>query len=220
MHPAPALGPALFALALAAPTAPAAAPPGPPCPIGTQVLGAIGRATVVAFTGPVFGDRVCALAVNLAFDGYRAALAAGPGQAMIDAAVAPGTGAALTIAGDGTLRLAPGQVPDANPDALDVGPFVIAPGGAFAAPAGQTDAAPRVVLAYAGPRVLLLATSAVTLIDLARILQDQPDLFGIGAPERAVVLASGAGATLAIHAPAVTLGTPPATAQVVEMAPR
>jgi len=218
MQPAPALAPALLALALSSP-APAAAFD-PPCPVGTQVLGAIGRATVVAFTGPVFGERVCALAANLAFDGYRAGLAAGPGQAMIDAAVVPGTGAALTVAPDGALRLAPGQVPDANPDTLEVGPFVIAPGGAFATPAGQTDETPRVVLAYAGPRVLVLATTAVTLVDLTRILQDQPDLFGIGAPERAVVLASGAAATLAIHASTVTLGTPPATAQVVEIAPR
>jgi hypothetical protein len=212
---------ALAALALTA-QAPAPATPAatPACATGTRVLGPIGRVSVVSFTGAVFDEHVCATAVNLAIDGYRASFAAAPGHGPIDAAVAPGMGGALTIAADGTALLAAGRVIDANPDALDVGPFVIAPGGTFAAPVGQTEELPRVVLAYAGRRVLLLATTPITLLDLTRVLEDQPDLFGIGTPERAVVLASGTGATLRVGTATVTAGTAPATGQVLEIAPR
>jgi hypothetical protein len=191
----------------------------PPCTPQTAALGPMGRAAVVAFTGPQFGDRVCAVVVNLAVDGYRATLAGDAGDAPIAVALTPGTGAALTLAPDGGVRIAPGA-PSIGEAALAVGPFVVAPGGEFTSPPNATDEAPRVVLAYAGQRVVLLATSPVTLTDLSRIVREQPDLFGIDAPERAVVLASGADATLVVHAANVTLGTAPTGAQVLRIAPR
>ena len=191
----------------------------PACMPQTAPLGPMGRAAVIAFTGQMFGNRICALVVNLAVDGYRAALAEGAGDAPIAAAVTTGSGAALTLAPDGSLRVVPGA-PAAGDAALAVGPFVVAPGGQFTATPGALDEAPRVVLAYAGQRVVLLATSPATLIDLTRVLREQPDLFGIDAPERAVVLASGATATLVVHTPDATLGTPPTSAQVLRIAPR
>jgi hypothetical protein len=213
-----------FALVLTAQAPPPASAPTstggtPACTPRTAPLGPIGRAAVVAFTGPQFGDRVCALVVNLAVDGYRAALAGDAGDAPIAVALTPGSGASLTLSPDGSVRVASGA-PAAGDVALAVGPFVVAPGGEFTAAPGADDEAPRVVLAYAGQRIVLLATSPVTLIDLTRALRDQPDLFGIDAPERAVVLASGAGATLVVHTSDVTLGTPPTTAHVLRIAPR
>ncbi|HTW86118.1 MAG TPA: hypothetical protein VMD91_18750 [Candidatus Sulfotelmatobacter sp.] len=201
----------------AASAAPSAAPVAD-CTPRTEPLGAIGRASVVTFTGAVYGDHVCALVLNLADDGYRASFAAASGTAPIEVALTPGAGGSLGIDAGGALRAVPGA-PSAS-DAVGVGPFIIAPGGTFAAPAGANDEQPLVVLAYAGQRIVLLATSAVTPVDLADALQRQPDLFGIVAPERAIVLAHGPGSTISVRLHATILGTPPPTAQLIAIAPR
>jgi hypothetical protein len=158
------------------------------------LVGGIGRASVVAFTGAVFGARVCATVVNLAFDLFTARIADAPAP---DALVT----AALTGGGEVTLPLEGATVSGA-------GPFVIAPGGVFPALGGDTSEAPRVILAYAGPRVLLIGTTPVALVDMARILRDQPALFGADAVERAVVLASGPGAALSVRGDDGMLGAP------------
>ena len=106
-----------------APEAPAAAA----CAPRHTIVGGIGRAGVVAFTGPVFGARVCATVVNLAFDLFTARIAAAPSP---DALVT----AALTGGGDVTLPLEGATVSGA-------GPFVIAPGGVIPALGGDTSEA-------------------------------------------------------------------------------
>ena len=184
----------------AAQTAPAPVAPPSASPIGPAAceprqvaLGGIGRAMVVAFTGPVFGARVCATVANLAFDGFTARIADAPAS---DAVVT----AALTGGGDVTLPLDGASVTGA-------GPYVVAPGGAFPSFGGDTAEAPRVVVAYAGQRVLVIATTAVALVDLARALRDHPGLFDADAIERAVVIASGPAAAISIRAPDGTLGS-------------
>lgn len=165
-----------------------------PCEPRQAALGGIGRAMVVAFTGPVLGARVCATVVNLAFDGFTARIADAPSS---DAVVT----AALTGGGDVSLALQGATVTGA-------GPYVVAPGGVLPSFGGDTSEAPRVVLAYAGQRVLVIATTAVSLVDLARSLRDHPGLFDADAVERAVVIASGPSAALSVRTADGTLGAP------------
>jgi hypothetical protein len=161
------------------------------------IVGGIGRAEVVAFISPVFGARVCATVVNLANDLFTARIADAPSpEALVTAA--------LTGGGDVTLPLEGATVAGA-------GPYVVAPGGVFPALGGDTSELPRVILAYSGQRVLVIGTTAVALVDLARILRLQPALFGADAIERAVVLASGPGAALSVRADDGILGAPNVT---------
>ena len=155
-------------------------------------LGGIGRVTVFAFTGPVFGGRVCATVANLGSDQFTARVADAQSD---DALVA----AALTGGGDITAPLGDASVTGA-------GPYVIAPGGVIPAFGADTAEQPRVVLAYAGQRTFLIATSPIALVDLAKELRTQPGAFGADAFERAVLLASGPNATLSLRTADGTMG--------------
>ena len=126
----------------------------PECAPQQAGLAGIGRADVVAFTGAVDGEHVCALVANLSAGAVQARIVDGtPGDALVAASLTAGTGATLVV----------------------------------------------------------IRTTPVTVIDLARALRDQPDLFGIDAPERAVVLASGPAAELRLRTDAGTMGADPAT---------
>jgi hypothetical protein len=191
----------LLALSGAVPaTAQSAAAPAPACPAREANLGGIGRASVVAFTGPVFGAPVCATVANLAIDGFSARVAdAPPSGALVTAALGSGGGNVTIPVGDLSLT--------------GVGPYVVAPGGVIEGFGGDTSEAPRVVLAYAGQRVLVIGTSPVALLDLARVLRTQPALFGTDAVERAVLLASGPSAAISLNTSdgvfgAAAVGTP------------
>jgi hypothetical protein len=212
---------AVGAPALAQSPAPSAAPSTATqvCQPHTALLGGIGRASVVAFTGKIFGDHVCATVANLASDSFQASLGPAPvAGALVSAGVAGGTGASLSVGPNGSLAVAPGA---GAAGSIAVGPVLIAPGGTLAVEGGDGTALPRLVLAYAGQRVLVIGTSPVTLVDLARILRDQPDLFGADAVERAVVLASGPVATLSLQTDSGVLGTPPAAqSQVLSLIKR
>ena len=195
---------------LAAATAPARAQstpaPAAPCvPRDGTLAGGIGRATVVTFTGAVYGERVCALVANLPVDGYAAAIEPAADDAVVTVPVAAGAGAQLAVRPTGLFLGAAGTVADAG--ALAVGPFVIAPGGAFGTFNGDASEVPRVVLAYAGQRMLLIRTSAIALLDLAHALREQSSLFGSDAAERAVVLATGDAAAMRVRTVDGILGT-------------
>lgn len=193
---------ALTAALLLALAAPAAAER---CDVRQASLGSAGRAGIVAFTTAVHGTPVCALYANLALDGVSARAGDAPG-ALIAAAVTPGTGAMLTIGGDAPgLAIAAAGTP-APTGAFAVGPFAIAPGGVFPPSGGDSAEVPRVVIGYAGARLVVLRTSPIALIDLTRILREQPDLFGADAFERAAIVASGSAATMQVRTPSGTLG--------------
>jgi hypothetical protein len=163
----------------------------------STLAGGVGRAMVVAFTGPVFGARVCATVANIAFDGFTARIAdASSSDAVVTAALSDG--------GTVTLALEGATVTGA-------GPYVVAPGGVFPSFGGDTAEAPRVVIAYAGQRVLVIATTPVALVDLARALRDHPGLFDADAIERAVVIASGPNAALSLRTADGMLGAPNVT---------
>jgi hypothetical protein len=188
----------VLGIAGARPAAAQITPAPPACERREANLGGIGRATVVAFTGPVFGAHVCATVANLSIDGFTARLAgATADDALVTAAVVPG--------GDVTLPLDGATV-------TGIGPYVVAPGGQFPSFGGDTAEAPRVVLAYAGQRVLVIGTTAVALVDLARILRTEPDLFGADAVERAVILASGPSAAVSLRTASGIIGAPAITA--------
>ena len=185
---------ALVLLAIGTP-AYAQSPGGPtdaPCSPRETSLGGIGRAGVVAFTGAISRAPVCAVFANVAFDGFDARLGDGAAaDALVSAAVNPGGDVSVPLAG-ATLT--------------GVGPYVVAPGGSFPAGSGDITEAAHVVLAFAGQRVLLIATTPVELVDLTRVLRDRPDLFGADAVERAVVIASGPDAALSLHADGGVIG--------------
>ena len=186
-----ALVPAAPALAQAVPLA------APACEARETTLGGIGRVTVFAFTGPVFGGRVCATVANLGSDQFTARVADAPSD---DALVT----AALTGGGDVTAPLGDAAVTGA-------GPYVVAPGGVFPSFGADTAELPRVVLAYAGQRTFLIATTPVALVDLAKELRSQPGAFGADAFERAVILASGPNAALSLRTADGTVGAPTVT---------
>ena len=171
------------------------------CTPREATLGPVGRVTVFAFTGPVFGGRVCATVANLGNDLFLARVADAPSD---DALVV----AALTGGGNVTAPLGDSAVTGA-------GPYVIAPGGVIPAFGADTAELPRVVLAYAGQRTFLIATSPVALVDLAKELRTQPGAFGADAFERAVILASGASATLSLRTTDGTVGTVVTTPRVL-----
>ncbi|MBV8369544.1 MAG: hypothetical protein JO036_11545 [Candidatus Eremiobacteraeota bacterium] len=160
-------------------------PAAAPCAPRQTLLGGVGRASVVSFVGPVFGAPVCATVANLSFDGFTARIADAPAA---DALVT----AALT--GGGSL-----SVPLEGATLAGAGPWVVAPGGTIPDFGGDTAEAPRVVLAYAGQRVLVIATTPVALVDLAKELRTHPDRFGADAIERAVVIASGPNAAVSLR---------------------
>jgi hypothetical protein len=181
------------------PPAPSAAPGAASACVQKQaLLGGIGRASVVAFTGPVLGAPVCATVANLAFDAFSARIAAAPSSdALVVAALTGGGGVTLPLEG-ATLTSA--------------GPYVIAPGGTLPDFGGDVSEAPRVVIAYAGQRVLVIGTTPVALVDLARALRDHPGSFDADAIERAVVIASGPSAALSLSTADGTFGTVDITA--------
>jgi hypothetical protein len=196
----------MLALVLA-PGGPAFGQTAPPAPDGTVCdaresnLGGIGRVTVFAFTGPVFGGRVCATVANLATDLITARVA---DAASADALVT----ASLTGGGDVTAPLGDASVTGA-------GPYVIAPGGVIPAFGADIAELPRVVLAYAGQRTFLIATTPVALVDLAKELRTQPGAFGADAFERAVILASGPAAALSLRTADGTVGSNAGTPRVL-----
>lgn len=170
-----------------------AAPSDAPCTPRQTNLGGIGRAGVVSFTAAISRAQVCATFANVAFDGFEARLGdAAPADALAAASVV--TGGNVSVPLDG-LTL------------TGVGPYVVAPGGNFPDSAGDVNEAARVVLAFSGQRVLLIATTPLELVDLTRVLRDRPDLFGADAVERAVVIASGPNAVLSLHGDGPPIGT-------------
>ncbi|HEX3467646.1 MAG TPA: hypothetical protein VHT05_06165 [Candidatus Elarobacter sp.] len=176
-------------------------PPDAPCTTRQTNLGGIGRGGVVSFVAAVSRAPVCATYANVAYDGFDAHLGDAP---------APDALAAAAVTGGGDISL-----PLGGATLTGVGPYVVAPGGAFPDGIGDITEAPRVVLAFAGPRVLLISTTAVELVDLTRMLRDRPDLFGADAVERAVVIAGGPAAALELQGDSGPIGPPSIAAPAV-----
>jgi hypothetical protein len=205
----PAIAALVLVLAVGAPAraqAPAA-PADTPCTPRQSNLGGIGRAGVVAFTAAISRASVCATFANVAYDGFDARLGdTPPPDALAVAAVTGGGDVSVPLDG-ATLTAA--------------GPYVVAPGGRFPDSTGDVSEAARVVLAFSGQRVLLIATTPLELVDLTRVLRDRPDLFGADAVERAVVIASGPTAVLSLRGEAGVIGASSvATAPVLSLLKR
>lgn len=187
--------------AVGAPAAAQTAPSDAACVPRQMNLGGIGRAGVVAFTGPISGAPACATFANVASDGFDARVGdAAASDALV--AATTGTGGEVTV-------------PLRDTALSGVGPYVVAPGGGFPPSNGDVGEASRIVLAFAGPRVLLIATTPVELVDLTRVLRDRPDLFGADAVERAVVIATGPQAALSLRTDSGTIGAPAVVAPSV-----
>lgn len=191
-----------LAAALGAPASAQSAPAA--CAPRTGTLAGIGRASVVEFVGPIFGDHVCATVANLSLGSFSARIAdADASDALVSASLAgAGANAVLALQGMGDIAIVPGDAALGSATATaPAGPYVVAPGGQIPDFGGDTSTAKRVVLAYAGQRLLVIATSPVALADLARVLRSQPDVFGASdAVERAIVIASGPDAEISLDA--------------------
>jgi hypothetical protein len=195
---------AVLALSLVSPVGSVAAPStgdASACDARESTLGGIGRITVFAFTGPVFGGRVCATVANLASDLIVARVADAPSD---DAVVTAALGGGGDVA-----------VPLGDVSVTGAGPYVIAPGGMIPAFGSDTAELPRVVLAYSGQRTFLIATTPIALVDLAKELRTQPGAFGADAFERAVILASGPSAALSLRTADGTVGSNATTPRVL-----
>ena len=166
-------------------------------------LAGIGRASVVAFTGAVFRERVCATVANVALDAFDARVveAGATPVPAVGGSASPFAGASLGAGGAVSFVLAGANLGG-------VGPYVVEPGGRFPSLGGDTTEQPRVVLAYAGARLLLIGMTPVALADVSLVLRDQPDIFGADAVERAVVLASGPDAAVWLDADSGGFGRP------------
>jgi hypothetical protein len=192
----------LAALAVAvAPPRPVAAQTAAPaaCRPHEASVGEIGHVAVVSFQGPVFGGPICAVVASFPIDAVKATLTgAPPDGALVTAALADGGDVSVPIGGI---------------TVSGAGPYVVAPGGTIPALGADTSEVPRVLLAYSGQRVLIVGTSPAALLDLARALRTHPGLFGADAVERAVVLASGSGAAIAVTAADGAIESGPISAQ-------
>lgn len=193
-------------LLLATPALAQTPPAGAACDARDTTLGGIGRVTVFAFTGPVFGGRVCATVANLGSDLFTARVTDAPAADALVSAALTGGGNVSAPVGDGTVTGA--------------GPYVIAPGGVFPAFGADTAELPRVVLAYSGQRTFLIATTPVALVDLAKELRTQPGAFGADAFERAVILSSGPNAALSLRTADGMVGSNVATPRVLVLMKR
>ena len=90
------------------------------------------------------------------------------------------------------------------PTAVQAGPFLIDPGGALGVRAHPARARRSVIASDDHGRILLLATGALTLFQVATILHDQSALLGMERVERALNLDGGpsTGLSLALDDPA------------------
>jgi hypothetical protein len=156
---------------------------------------------------PVAGLMAAADGVAALNGGYYTRGFAADGLLRVDGReVAPvGTAAVLSgflaISADGAVSLRTrAEGPGAAPSVRQCGPFLIDPGGAvgIAANAEAPRARRSVVALGVDGRVALVATSEVSLPDLARCLHDHAEGFGVAGVERALNLDGGPSTALVV----------------------
>ena len=86
-------------------------------------------------------------------------------------------------------------------DAIQAGPFVVDPGGAFGIRSDDGQHARRAIVFFAGDQIGIALTSSCTLYELAEGLTNSPMAFGVGRVERALNLSGDASAGMAVRLP-------------------
>jgi hypothetical protein len=98
-------------------------------------------------------------------------------------------------------------VPSANvspasfKDAMQAGPFIVDPGGAFGIRSDDHQHARRALVFLAGDDIGVALTSSCTLYELAEGLTQSPAAFGVERVERALNLSGGPTAGIAVRLP-------------------
>jgi Phosphodiester glycosidase len=86
-------------------------------------------------------------------------------------------------------------------DAIQAGPFVVDPGGAFGIRSDDRQHARRAIVFFADDRIGIALTSSCTLYELAEGLTRSPASFGVERVERALNLSGDASAGIAVRLP-------------------
>jgi hypothetical protein len=86
-------------------------------------------------------------------------------------------------------------------DAIQAGPFVVDPGGAFGIRSDDGQHARRALVFLAGDSIGIALTSSCTLYELAEGLTRSPAAFGVERVERALNLSGGPTAGIAVRLP-------------------
>lgn len=86
-------------------------------------------------------------------------------------------------------------------DAIQAGPFIVDPGGAFGIRSDDRQHARRAIVYFAGNSIGVALTSSCTLYELAEGLTQSPAAFGVERVERALNLSGGPTAGIAVRLP-------------------
>lgn len=109
----------------------------------------------------------------------------------------------LLIDKQGQISIEPWDHPlDGIAFAIQTGPFLIKPGGIVGVYEAATKEERRTVVALACNKdLLVISTSAVSLRDLAVLLKDRPEVFGVDKIDRALNLDGGRSTALSLRLP-------------------
>jgi hypothetical protein len=94
-----------------------------------------------------------------------------------------------------------GTSPASLNDAIQAGPFVVDPGGAFGIRSDDRQHARRAIVFLADDDIGVALTSSCTLYELAEGLTNSPAAFGVARVERALNLSGGPSAGIAVRLP-------------------
>lgn len=128
----------------------------------------------------------------------------------------------VAIDAAGVLRLLPRDTAlDGVVSAIQAGPFIIDPGGTVGVNPRASAANRSLIAIDDHGRLLLLATGALTLHQVATVLHDHPQTFGMERIERALNLDGGpsTGLSLAVDDPAWSVGERGPVRNVLVVAP-
>jgi hypothetical protein len=159
-------------------------------PVGETVSRAFSPEVVAAVTGGFFVDQY--RPKGLLEIGGRVREPARADLSGIAGSMEDGTPVILPAAGVSTAGLK---------DAIQSGPFVVDPGGAFGIRSDDHQHARRAIVFLAGDSIGVALTSPCTLYELAEGLTRSPAAFGAERIERALNLSGGPSAGIAVRLP-------------------
>jgi hypothetical protein len=159
-------------------------------PVGETVSRAFSPLVLAAVTGGYFGARY-----------YPSGLLVIGGKVR-EPARADLSGIAGSMADETPVVVpAAGVAVESLKDAIQAGPFVVDPGGAFGIRKDDGQHGRRAIVFLAGEQIGVALTSSCTLYELAEGLTKSPTAFGVERVERALNLSGGPSAGIAVRLP-------------------
>ncbi|HWT05961.1 MAG TPA: phosphodiester glycosidase family protein [Xanthomonadales bacterium] len=159
-------------------------------PVGETVSRAFSPPVVAAVTGGYFGG------------GYYPKGLLEIGGSVREPARANLSGIVGSMADDTPVVVpAAGVSTSSLKDAIQAGPFIVDPGGAFGIRSDDHQHARRAIVFLAGDTIGVALSSSCTLYELAEGLTRSPAAFGVDRVERALNLSGGPSAGMAVRLP-------------------